>query len=39
MAPVTRQEGLAGPDSTTIREIFDQLAAERQGRNGFPKAS
>jgi hypothetical protein len=36
---VTRQEGLAVPESTTIREIFDLLAAERQGRNGFPKAA
>jgi hypothetical protein len=26
-------------ESTTISEMFDQLAAERQGRNGSPKAS
>jgi hypothetical protein len=26
-------------ESTTIPEMFDQLAAERQGRNGFGKAS
>jgi hypothetical protein len=36
---VARQEGLTVRVSTTIREIFDQLAAERQGRNGIPKAS
>jgi len=32
------QKGLAVPKPTTIREMFHQLAAERQGRNGFPKA-
>jgi hypothetical protein len=36
---VTRQEGLAVPEYATIREMFPQLAAERQGRNGFTKAS
>jgi hypothetical protein len=36
---VTGQEGLAVTQSTTIHEIFDEPAAERQGRNGFPKAS
>jgi hypothetical protein len=31
------QKGLAVPEFTTIREMFHEVAAERQGRMAFPK--